>query len=152
MKPYRIFTVVAALGVAALLAGIWGSRPRTLGVREGRLLPCPASPNCVSSFKGGEHGMDAVPHTGAPPEVMSAAVQVLTSFPRTTLLVREGNYAHFAARSPRLGFVDDVEVLVTGSHVHFRSASRLGYDDLGVNRKRMTRFTRRLREHFGGQL
>ena len=147
MKPLHIIlAVVAGLGVVALAAGVWGSRPRTLGVREGRLSPCPASPNCVSSFEGGEHGMDALPHTNLPPQVMDAAVQVLASFSRTTLLVREGNYAHFAARSPRLGFVDDVEILVTEDRIHFRSASRLGYDDLGVNRERMMRFARRLRE------
>ena len=96
--------------------------------------------------------MNAVPHTGTPPEVMNVVAQVLASFPRTTLLTQKGNYAHFAARSPRLGFVDDVEVLVTDSHIHFRSASRLGYDDLGVNRERMTRLARKLREHFEGQL
>jgi uncharacterized protein (DUF1499 family) len=38
-----------------------------------------------------------------------------------------------------LGFVDDVEFYVDGSQkvIHLRSASRVGYWDLGVNRKRM---------------
>lgn len=149
MKPYLILGVVAAL-CAVVFAALWGSRPRPLGVREERLLPCPSSPNCVSSLEDGAHAIDPVPYTGTPEEAMGVLVRVLRSTPRTTLLVRKDNYAHFAARSARLGFVDDVEFLVTDDHIHFRSASRLGYDDLGVNRERMRLITRTLREQFGG--
>ena len=36
------------------------------------------------------------------------------------------------------GFVDDVEFYLNEPGViHFRSASRIGYSDLGVNRERM---------------
>jgi uncharacterized protein (DUF1499 family) len=36
-------------------------------------------------------------------------------------------------------FVDDVEFYIDerANLIHFRSASRLGYSDMGVNRKRM---------------
>jgi uncharacterized protein (DUF1499 family) len=34
-------------------------------------------------------------------------------------------------------FVDDVELLIGGDAVQVRSASRLGYSDLGVNRERI---------------
>ncbi len=27
----------------------WGRKPDNLGVKDGRLAPCPAAPNCVSS-------------------------------------------------------------------------------------------------------
>jgi uncharacterized protein (DUF1499 family) len=48
-------------------------------------------------------------------------------------------------RSLMLGFVDDVEFMVDEPQqlIHFRSASRVGYSDLGVNRQRMEEIRRR---------
>ena len=147
MKPGLIALIlVATLLALALLAGLWGSRRRPLGVQEGRLLPCPDSPNCVSSFSEDEHAVAGIPYTGTPQEAIETAVQVLAELPRTTLLTKEDTYARFAVRSARLGFTDDVEFLAVGNTLHFRSASRLGYDDLGVNRERMTLVSRKLRE------
>jgi uncharacterized protein (DUF1499 family) len=56
-------------------------------------------------------------------------------------------YVRAEARSRMLRFVDDVEVVVDGPArvVRFRSASRVGRSDLGVNRRRMERFTERFR-------
>jgi len=41
-----------------------------------------------------------------------------------------------------LGFVDDVEFYCDGLVIQVRSASRLGYSDLGVNRKRVEEIRR----------
>ena len=143
-------TVVLAVLAAVVVAGVWGSRRQPLGVREGRLLPCPDSPNCVSSFaqsdQSGEHGMKPVPYTGTPQKALAAVMQVMAGLPRTTLLEKKGNYARFAVRSARVGFIDDVEFLVTDGQIQFRSASRLGRSDLGVNRERMTLVSQRLRQ------
>lgn len=141
-----ILTVVAILLAPTLLWGVLGSRPEPLGVQSGRLLPCPETPNCVLSFGSGEHSMEAIPYVGRPEEAMDAAVQTLAELPRTSLLNRDERYARFAVRSEVLRFVDDVEILVTNTHVHFRSAARLGEGDFGVNRDRMTRFSTELRE------
>ena len=150
MKPTLIvFTTILTLLALILLAGLWGSRRRPLGVREGRLLPCPDSPNCVSSFSEDKHRMAGIPFAGTPQEALETAVQVFAELPRTTLLTQEDTYARFAVRSARLGFVDDVEFLAVGNTLHFRSASRLGRDDLGVNRERMTLISQRLRERLG---
>lgn len=146
-----ILTVVAILLALTLLWGVLGSRPEALGVQGGRLLPCPATPNCVSSFGSGEHGMEAISYVGPPARAMDAAVQTLAELPRATLINREGRYARFTVRSAVMRFVDDVEVLVTDTHVHFRSAARLGEDDFGVNRARMTGFGAALRERLGDE-
>ena len=47
--------------------------------------------------------------------------------------------AFAAIFTTRLGFVDDVQFLLDerARVIHVRSASRVGYWDLGVNRKRM---------------
>ena len=48
-------------------------------------------------------------------------------------------YIHVEFRSRLFGFVDDVEFLFDDQEavIHFCSASRSGYSDMGVNRKRM---------------
>ena len=142
-------TVVLALLAAAVVAGVVGSRREPLGVKDGRLLPCPDSPNCVSSFENGEHGMKPVSYTGTPQRAMDAVMQVMDGLPRTTLLEKRANYVRFAVRSARVGFIDDVEFLVTDGQIQFRSASRLGRSDLGVNRERMTLVSQRLRQRLG---
>jgi uncharacterized protein (DUF1499 family) len=61
--------------------------------------------------------------------------------PRTDIVTLEEDYIHAECRSRIFGFVDDVEFWFDGANgvIHFRSASRMGYSDLGVNRKRMER-------------
>ena len=146
-------TVVLALLAAAIVAGVVGSRRQPLGVKDGRLLPCPDSPNCVSSFapnsQSGEHDMKPVLYTGTPQRALDAVTQVMAALPRTTLLEKKGNYARFTVRSARVGFIDDVEFLITDTQIQFRSASRLGRSDLGVNRERMTLVSQRLRQRLG---
>ena len=52
---------------------------------------------------------------------------------------RTERYLHATCRSRRFGFVDDVELLYepAAGMLHGRSASRVGYSDLGVNRRRL---------------
>jgi uncharacterized protein (DUF1499 family) len=55
--------------------------------------------------------------------------------------VEQGNYLHVEMRSLMFRFVDDVEFSLAASAglIHVRSASRVGYSDFGVNRKRVER-------------
>ena len=47
-------------------------------------------------------------------------------------------FFHIEVTSRIFGFVDDVEFYLNEPGIiHFRSASRIGYSDLGVNRERM---------------
>jgi len=48
-------------------------------------------------------------------------------------------YLHVEFRSTLFRFVDDVEFVIDEPQglIHIRSASRVGYSDLGANRKRM---------------
>jgi uncharacterized protein (DUF1499 family) len=64
---------------------------------------------------------------------------IIASLPRTRLVEEDGEYLHYEFTSLLIRFVDDVEfVFDEGSKtIHFRSASRVGYGDLGVNRRRM---------------
>jgi uncharacterized protein (DUF1499 family) len=126
--------------VPVLMVGCSGTRPSNLGVREGRLAPCPKSPNCVSTQSTDEkHGIDPLRYTVSLDEARDKLEQILRAMPRTNIVSLEKAYIHAECRSRLLGFVDDVEFWFddAGKIIHFRSASRLGYSDLGVNRKRM---------------
>ena len=56
---------------------------------------------------------------------------------RSTIVMEDKDYLHAEFRSALIGFVDDVEFLVDDKVIHVRSASRVGYGDHDVNRKRV---------------
>ena len=116
--------------------------PEDLGVINGKLAPCPDSPNCVSTQapqSDNAHYIAPVPFENTPGNTMNRIVQEVTRMPRTRIVKRDGNYLHAEFRSRIFGFVDDVEFyLDTETNlIHFRSAARKGYGDFGANRNRM---------------
>ncbi len=88
--------------------------------------------------------------TGAPERFMAELERILRSLPRTTIVERRPDYLRAEART-LLGFVDDVEFFLDPSRnlLHMRSASRVGYWDLGVNRKRLEKIRSELRRRVG---
>jgi uncharacterized protein (DUF1499 family) len=72
-------------------------------------------------------------------EAKEALKDIVRTLSRTRLVEEDESYLHYEFTSLLLRFVDDVEFLFDDETktIHFRSASRTGYGDLGVNRKRM---------------
>jgi uncharacterized protein (DUF1499 family) len=72
-------------------------------------------------------------------DAKEALKQAVSSMTRAELVREEPTYLHYEFTSLLLRYVDDVEFLFDDETktVHFRSASRTGYSDLGVNRRRM---------------
>jgi uncharacterized protein (DUF1499 family) len=117
-----------------------GTRPSGLGVVDGKLSPCPASPNCVSSqSQDKDHYIDPLHYQGVMIEARQRLLTVISSFPRTKITSLLDNYIHCEFQSTLFRFVDDVEFYIDNGTktIHLRSASRVGYSDLGVNRKRI---------------
>jgi uncharacterized protein (DUF1499 family) len=118
--------------------------PRTLG-------SCPSSPNCVSTQASDEsHAIVPFRYRKSRAEAKEALKEAIRSLPRTKLVEEDESYLHYEFTSLLLRFVDDVEFLFDdeAKTIHFRSASRTGYGDLGVNRKRMEQ----VRALIGGKL
>ncbi len=135
-------TLLVALGVLVLLAMI-DPPPKHLGLTGGKLAPCPGSPNSVSSAATDPRHAIAPfilerSAGAAKEELKQAAVKM----PRAKLISEADHYLHFEFRSLIFRFVDDVEFqLDEGTKtIQLRSASRVGYWDLGVNRRRVERF------------
>lgn len=105
-----------------------------------QLDPCSASPNCVSTQAQDEgHAIAPFGYRKARAEANEALKAIIRSLPRTKLVEEDETYLHYEVTSLLLRFVDDVEFLFDDEAkiVHFRSASRTGYRDFGVNRQRM---------------
>ena len=121
------------------LAGCAGSRPAGLGVKEGRLAPCPDTPNCVrSQEQTGSHAIAPLVFAGDSAMAFNRLRDLLRTRADTTLVEEAPGYLRVEFRT-NLGFVDDGEFLLDEAalRIHLRSAARLGYWDLGKNRRRL---------------
>ena len=130
-------TVAALPGMAQLFAG---SSPSFLGVEDGHLVPCPQTPNCVSSqAPDSSHAIAPLTYQGSPNEAYQALIQVLGVVPRTKIVDQQESYIRAESQSRLLGFVDDLEFYFPDDSrvIQVRSSARLGESDLGVNRRRL---------------
>lgn len=80
---------------------------------------------------------------GAPEDAQERLRAMVLDMPRTKLISEEPGYMHFAFTTWPIPFVDDVEFLFSSEEkaIHFRSASRVGHSDLGVNASRMKKIS-----------
>ena len=104
------------------------------------LPPCPSTPNCVSTqATSAVHAIAPISYRGSAEEAMTRIAAIVGSMPRATIVERTPRSMRVEFRTRLFRFVDDVqfEIDETKKTVEFRSASRVGRSDLGVNRKRM---------------
>jgi uncharacterized protein (DUF1499 family) len=125
-----------------LVMSLFSKRPDTIGLTEGKLQGCPPSPNCVCSCEDPADSAQFIDPLTIPAGVdqpMETLIGAIESFPRTKIITREDHYLHVEFTTRLLRFVDDVEFQIVPEEqlIHIRSASRIGYSDLGANRKRV---------------
>jgi uncharacterized protein (DUF1499 family) len=128
---------VMTIGLLGML-GCAGERPQNLGTKDGQLAACPSSPNCVSSQAADDgHRITALTFTGDPDASFARLKLVLGRRGDTAVIEEKPGYLRVEFRT--ILFVDDGEFLLDRECmvIQVRSASRLGYSDLGKNRKRM---------------
>jgi len=104
------------------------------------LAPCPGSPNCVSTAApDAAHQVEPIPFSGSAAQAIVRLRAVIEAMPRAQVTRADGDSLHAEFTSWLLRFVDDVDAIAdeTAHVIHIRSASRVGYSDLGVNRKRV---------------
>ncbi len=106
------------------------------------LKPCPQSPNCVSTQTDqAAKKRDPISFQGTAAAAKERLMKVVDNMKRTELQSATDNYLHYTFKTWPIPFVDDVEFLIDeeAKLIHFRSASRVGHSDLGVNSKRMAK-------------
>lgn len=142
--------IVSLLLAIPIVGGLGCSRP-VLGIKDGRLSPCPSSPNCVSSQDTEKsHKIAPLVYTCPPADARKALVHILESMPACRIMSDSDSYIHATFKSRFFRFTDDVEFYFPEKPgvIQVRSASRTGYSDFGVNRKRIEK----IRELFARQV
>jgi len=122
--------------------------PRQLTTQT--LSLCSDAPNCVCS----EHEKD-IKHFISPIKLSTTSVfkdiellkQIVTEM-GGQIAIGQNNYFSATFRSGIFGFVDDFEVRldIEDLKIHFRSASRAGRNDFGVNKQRVEEFKQRVND------
>ncbi len=106
------------------------------------LKPCPKSPNCVSTQSTDpKKQRDPIAFIGSAEDAKAKLKRVIGEMARTELQQEEGNYLHYTFKTWPIPYIDDVEFIVDAEEkvIHYRSASRVGHSDLGVNGRRMAK-------------
>ena len=138
MKSVAMAAVIVISAIPLLSCA--GKRPSKLGVSHGAFAPCPSSPNCLSSdATDSGHHITPFKLAVAPAEAWPVALKLVSGITRSHIVTERSDYLHLECRSFLFGFVDDLELQLrpTEGIIALRSASRLGYSDFGVNRRRL---------------
>jgi uncharacterized protein (DUF1499 family) len=128
------------IAMSFILAGCSGMPPADLGVRDGRLAPCPGTPNCVSSQSADrEHAIEPLRYSISEAEAIAGLRKIILQMKGARITEEEDGYIRAEFTSAVWRFVDDVEFAFNENLkiIDVRSASRLGHSDFGVNRKRI---------------
>lgn len=125
--------------------GCSGKEPAERGIRDGSLFPCPQTPNCVSSMTDdSSHIIAPIAYRHSREEALADIKVVIRELGNAEIREELSDYLWVECTSKLMRFVDDVEFFFPEEQnvVHVRSASRLGYSDMGVNRKRVEQIRR----------
>lgn len=125
-----------------VLFGCEGVRPTNLGVKDGKLTPCPDKPNCVSS-QSINHSNKITPltYSSTAKDAIADLKNIVGTMKNVSIIEESPTYLRYEFTSRFFRFIDDVEFFLDDNEkiIHLRSSSRIGYSDLGVNRRRMER-------------
>ncbi|TFE03359.1 DUF1499 domain-containing protein [Jeotgalibacillus sp. R-1-5s-1] len=113
-------------------------------LENGRLLPISSKPNNVSTQTDqSDKKMEPLPYRGSKEDSKARLKKILHANEKITIKNESENMIYAIETSSFFRFKDDIDFLFDDENqvVHFRSASRTGYSDMGVNKKRMQKIT-----------
>ena len=132
------------------LGGYWMTEAPADGARHAGLPPCPAWPRGVSSLAEWScRWVAPIAYAGGRDDAWSALRAAIAALPRTEIVACAGETIHATQRTVLFGFVDDLTCWLPPDEavIHVHSAARVGYYDLGVNRRRVERLRRAFQTH-----
>jgi uncharacterized protein (DUF1499 family) len=141
---YLVLFLLALFTGNLFRQGIQSSEMLNMKTYDGsKLGTCPDKPNCVSSFEKIEADNYIEPSMISKLDFSLSSLD-LSDF---NIVEQSENYIYMTYKSSIFKFVDDIELLYTPEDklLHFRSASRVGYSDMGANRKRVQKIKSQLR-------
>ena len=143
-----IVLVLIALAIASFfILGKYSQKGQAPGLVNGSLSKCSEKPNCVcSEYKDDvDHYVLPIYIESSEGQNMAKVVSIIKEM-NGVIQIEKENYVAATFTSSTFGFVDDFEIRIdtnidtNKSVIHFRFASRVGYSDGGVNKKRVEQF------------
>jgi uncharacterized protein (DUF1499 family) len=145
---YGIVILAVIILLAAQFGLLSGKQPNNMGVTSEQLKPPSKTRNSVSSQAHLHSDHVQMQYASIEPlplknnnaaNSMQVLLTVLKSMPGVTIVDAKPNYIYAQSQTKVLKFVDDVEFWVNPAKgvIDVRSASRIGREDFGVNRKRI---------------
>lgn len=150
---YSLIVIFSVIGLLFIALSISSRKQPELGLLDGQLRACPATPNCVCSEWPVE-GVFVEPlsysiaHDDAWRSIQEAIVAT-----DGKLVTEQAGYLHARFVTPIMRYVDDVELRIDEDKhlIHIRSASRVGHSDLGANRRRVSRIRTVFQQQTGSE-
>ncbi len=139
-----IVLLVLALAYVARLIYLVQNTPAAQGFGTAHpIAACSTSkPNCVSTLNT-EDGFKASPitFTGDAASALAKLKAAIQTEPNSEVVFENAQQIDVTFKTALFGFRDDASFALNlpANQIEFRSQSRVGYSDLGVNRKRMER-------------
>lgn len=136
---YTIAALVIVIGVVLVGYSVASRKQPELGLHNGQLRPCPATPNCVCSEHQGDSAyVEPLVYTTWPEQAWEKIKRVIAET-GGTVITEETDYLRVEYQTPLVRYIDDVEFRHDKNkrQIHVRSASRVGKSDMGANRKRV---------------
>ena len=141
MKKMILWPTITTIGLVLFLAilSIVSRRKPSVGLVNGQLRPCSTRPNCVcSENKDLPSYVNPLAFSGTADNSWEKAKRTVSEMGGKIL--REDDRYLWVTFSTRLfRFVDDLELRLDEERgvIHVRSSSRVGYSDMGANRRRV---------------
>ena len=148
---YTVIGIVLIIGIMLVVLSIASRKQPELGLLNGQLRPCPATPNCVCSEQQVEGAfVEPLVYTATADDAWRKVIQAVVETGGVVVTEQDG-YLHAQYETPLMRYVDDVELRLDENKqlIHVRSASRVGHSDLGANRKRVARIRAAFDEQTG---
>ncbi|MBU1054955.1 MAG: DUF1499 domain-containing protein [Proteobacteria bacterium] len=136
-----VFIIIfVAIDILFIVLGYFSKSGEPAGLADGVLAKCPAKPNCVCSEKINDavHYIDPIIISQKSSDETMKIIKDTIKELGGTIQTETGLYLAATFSSAIFGFIDDIEIRIdsTNNLIHIRSASRVGYGDLGANKKR----------------
>lgn len=113
--------------------------PKNLGISNGKLAEMPKKPNAVSSQTQEEDKkVEPFEFIGTLEETKEKIIKSIKEYGGYDIIKNDRNYLYVVFTTGKMKFRDDAEFYFDEDErvIHFRSASRVGYSDMGLNRER----------------
>lgn len=136
-----IAMLILAFLISFIVLGNISKSGKAAGLVDGKLSKCPEKPNCVCSEQD-----DDTDHFIEPIIFFQNIAGSTLKHLKETIIelggeihTDTGTYVSATFSSSLFGFVDDLEIRFDSKQniIHMRSASRVGYSDLGANKERV---------------